>query len=535
MGGHTLRQGSLYDHPTLLSNRKSDDSTISSFAYSVDKTGNRTKLTLANGDYAEYLYDQTYQLTREHRKDSQNATLYYNNFYYDPAGNRTRLEYNDGTSTTTTSYLYNSADQLTRETTGATVTSYLYDPNGNLTKKDDGTNVCTYKYDFRNLVTDYDGPGSNNDSTYKYGASGLRVQKTVGGSTTTKYYHDGLNVVAEYNGSNQLQRTYVTPGLDQNLTMTASASTYYYLSDALGSIRQLLDPDQATQNSYDYEAFGKVYGSPTENVPQPFRFTGREWDGESGLYYYRMRNYRADIGRFLARDPLALLPAYAYVAGLPTMFIDPLGLGWLSTAWAFATALPGAVASTWVSGQAWDSWSGSVQSATGIQTGSLYGNQAAFQMGQRHPEFGGAAIIAVGAATGLQYGPQIASAARAIPGAVTNTVTAFLGAANSIGTGAIGLGYLGYRAYDYVLPWAAWAAMDAQNFLTNTGLGQFLWQAFNGALPTPPGPWQTVPECAGYIAGFFWQPITAGILEFPNLLGRLLGSCPPLPPGAACR
>jgi YD repeat-containing protein len=136
------------------------------------------------------------------------------------------------------------ADQLTRETVGGTVTTYLYDPNGNLTKKDDGTNVHAYGYDSRNLMTDYDGPGANNDATYKYDASDPRVQKTVGGSTTTRYYHDGQNVVAEYNGSNQLQRTYVTPGLDQNLSLTASGSTYYYLSDALGSIRQVLDADE---------------------------------------------------------------------------------------------------------------------------------------------------------------------------------------------------------------------------------------------------------------------------------------------------
>jgi hypothetical protein len=67
------------------------------------------------------------------------------------------------------------------------------------------TNDATYKYDARNLMTDYDGPGSNNDTTYKYGVSGLRVQKTVGGSTTTKYYQDGLNTVAKCDGSNQLQ------------------------------------------------------------------------------------------------------------------------------------------------------------------------------------------------------------------------------------------------------------------------------------------------------------------------------------------
>jgi YD repeat-containing protein len=73
---------------------------------------------------------------------------------HDLVGKRRRLEYNDGASTTTTSYVYNTADQLTRETTGESVTSYPYDANGNLTRKDDGTNVHAYKYDFRNLMTD---------------------------------------------------------------------------------------------------------------------------------------------------------------------------------------------------------------------------------------------------------------------------------------------------------------------------------------------------------------------------------------------
>ena len=138
------------DRLTLISNRQSDEDVISSFAYAVDDTGNRTKLTLANGDYADYLYDDTYQLTREHRKDSGDSTLYYNNFFYDNAGNRTRLEYNDGGGTTTTTYLYNTADQLTRDTVGGTNTDYLYDANGSLTKKDDGTNVHFYAYDCRN-------------------------------------------------------------------------------------------------------------------------------------------------------------------------------------------------------------------------------------------------------------------------------------------------------------------------------------------------------------------------------------------------
>jgi RHS repeat-associated protein len=328
--GNSAYASYLYDDAdrlTLLSNKKSDATVVSSFAYSVDKTGNRTKLALSNGDYAEYLYDQTYQLTREHRKDSQNATLYYNNFRYDAAGNRTRLEYNDGTSTTTTSYLYNTADQLTRETTGATVTTYLYDANGSLTKKDDGTNVHAYKYDFRNLMTDYDGPGTGNDTTYAYDAEARRVTKNVNGSKTA-YVYDFLDVVADYNGSNQLQATYVTPALDENLTVTRSGSTYCYLQDALGSVRQLLDADETTENSYDYEAFGKTYGSPTENVTNRYRFTGREWDGETGLQYNRARWYAPTLGRWTSRDPLgqaAGTHVYGYVWNKPGSFADPSG------------------------------------------------------------------------------------------------------------------------------------------------------------------------------------------------------------------
>jgi RHS repeat-associated protein len=109
--------------------------------------------------------------------------------------------------------------------------------------------------------------------------------------------------------------------------MTASGSTCYYLSDALGSIRQVLDADQATQNSYDYEAFGSVYGSPTENLTQPFRFTGRDWDGEASLYYYRARMYDAGAGRFRIRDRvLSAGSPYVYVGGNPLGNLDPLGL-----------------------------------------------------------------------------------------------------------------------------------------------------------------------------------------------------------------
>ena len=85
-------------------------------------------------------------------------------------------------------------------------------------------------------------------------------------------------------------------------------------------------------HSYDYFAFGKVYGTPTENLTQPFRFTGRAWDPETELHYYRARKYSAAAGRFVTRDsfvfvlPKGSTSCYVYASNLPTRWVDPSGL-----------------------------------------------------------------------------------------------------------------------------------------------------------------------------------------------------------------
>ncbi len=59
-------------------------------------------------------------------------------------------------------------------------------------------------------------------------------------------------------------------------------------------------------------------------------YTGREVDGETGLYYFRNRYYSAELGRFLSRDPIGYKPGdtnvYRYCRDNPTIYIDPRGL-----------------------------------------------------------------------------------------------------------------------------------------------------------------------------------------------------------------
>ena len=47
-----------------------------------------------------------------------------------------------------------------------------------------------------------------------------------------------ISTVGEHEGSNRMERTYVTPALERNLCLTASASTYYYLTEASGGVEQ---------------------------------------------------------------------------------------------------------------------------------------------------------------------------------------------------------------------------------------------------------------------------------------------------------
>lgn len=62
---------------------------------------------------------------------------------------------------------------------------------------------------------------------------------------------------------------------------------------------------------------------------QPYRYTGRRFDSETGLYYYRARYYSPVLGRFLQVDPVGYgddLNLHAYVGNDPLNRVDPTGM-----------------------------------------------------------------------------------------------------------------------------------------------------------------------------------------------------------------
>jgi RHS repeat-associated protein len=253
---------------------------------------------------------------------------------YDPAGNRT-------VSHLSANHTVNDANRLTEDDRYC----YAYDLNGNLesrTGKVTGActgGVTTYAYDAQNQLIQIDF-ALGGSASYAYDALGRRIRKDVDGIVTA-YVYDGPDILLEFDGAGALQARYGHGArVDQPLTMARdldgsgsfeAGERFFYHADQQGSIVLLSDETGATANRYAYDAYGRVADS-FESVDNPYLFTAREYDPESGLYHYRARAYDPETGRFLQQDPLGFaagdLNLYRYVLNDPVNFTDPDGQAW---------------------------------------------------------------------------------------------------------------------------------------------------------------------------------------------------------------
>lgn len=356
---------------------------VGEIKYTHDNVGNRIEKTIDH-ETIRYGYDPIYRLTQAETIGRGRKSLHGHvdeAYAYDPVGNRiTGPKMHDV-------YSHDAANELLTDRHH----QYVYDPNGNLIRKtrtyhkgQNRTMEFVYDDDNRLVRVTIRKNHKTREITYTYDPFGRRISKTISrdeieedgedgndrgdmGSDnrcedgnkdhprTTTYLYDGSSIILEYNQRNEVARRYLHgPNIDEPLSVTEikrhrrhdTQETYYYHADGLGSVTGLTDDRGHVVQRYEYDSFGNIR-QHVNRIRQPYTFTGREYDDETGLYFHRARYYDPQIGRFINRDPIGFAARdvnlyayvdsvgkpfrietnlYAYASNNPVNLIDPEGL-----------------------------------------------------------------------------------------------------------------------------------------------------------------------------------------------------------------
>jgi RHS repeat-associated protein len=302
-------------------------------SYAYDLVGNLLSKTDRKGNTIQYVYDALNRMTQ---KTYPNSTTV--EYVYDLANKV--LQVADPTGTY--GFAYDNMGRLISTTTnytslfGTTYTNgYTYDAASNrtaLTAPDGSTS--TYHYDTLNRLNTLANSWAGSFG-FGYDALSRRTQLTRPNGVNTNYGYDSLShllSVLHQAGATTLDGasyTYDPAGNRTAKTNDLSGVTSSYTYDPLYELTQVTQGGGTTE-SYSYDAVGN-------RLTNPFQYTGRDYDPETGLRFYRARYYDPSVGRFLNEDPAGFgggINVYAYVKNDPADFTDPTGLKcWQSSPW----------------------------------------------------------------------------------------------------------------------------------------------------------------------------------------------------------
>jgi RHS repeat-associated protein len=305
--------------------------TLAQFDYATDAVGRRQTreqrgTVFGDPSFNDFDYNTRGEVTQSKRfagtvaNPGTENTAEDHDYAFDPIGNRQTS--NVGNSATPRAYTANQLNQYTALTQPAQ--SPTHDADGNLTA--DAT--WTYTWDGENRLASME--KSKQRLEFKYDYQGRRVCKQVftgspGNWMQTleyRFLYDGWNLIAILDGEAAIVQSFLW-GLDLSESLQGAggvggllalcevsngqvSATHAAAYDANGNVAALVNLASGTVTAhYEYGPFGEPLAAEgTLATANPFRFSTKFTDDETGMLYYGYRYYIPPWGRWASRDPI---------------------------------------------------------------------------------------------------------------------------------------------------------------------------------------------------------------------------------------
>ncbi|WP_456462530.1 SpvB/TcaC N-terminal domain-containing protein [Reichenbachiella sp.] len=363
--------------------RQSDNARLQDLYYTYDPVGNITEIRdqaqqtlFFNNKQVEpsgkYEYDALYRLKKasgrelaslgqttnedipiqaiRSQSDSNAVRRYLQSFQYDELGNILKMKHQADGSNWTRLYTYEESSNRLLETSPKKTSSskdiYTHDPHGNMIQMPHLQNI---HWDHNDQMKEVD-LGGGGKAYYVYDSGGQRVRKVIerqGGKKQERLYLGDVEIYRKHLGSTlELERETLhisddetrivqieTKTLDnQQSTANSQIQQRYQYSNHLGSATLELDENAQIISYEEYHPFGSsAFRSgqmETEVSLKRYRYSGKERDDETGLYYYGARGLIPWLGRWSSADPAGFvdgLNVFGFVKGNPISLKDQLG------------------------------------------------------------------------------------------------------------------------------------------------------------------------------------------------------------------
>jgi len=275
--------------------------------------------------------------------DTSALRNYTRKWKYDEVGNILKLIHcvNNGNGNWNRSYEYEqNNNQLMSTTVSDETANYEYNEHGSMKKM---PHLEEMTWDFAERLC-YIERGTTK-AYYNYDGSGERVRKIVekGSIVETRLYLGGFEIYRKKDGNTlELERETLHVmddskriALVETLTVGSGSPVTvqrYQLSNNIESATLELDEVASIISYEEYYPYGDTCyqaGRSANEVSQKrYRYTGKEKDEESGLYYHGARYYACWLGRWTVVDPAGLVDGvnlYMYCRGNPIIFLDDNG------------------------------------------------------------------------------------------------------------------------------------------------------------------------------------------------------------------